>query len=44
VPFSAFGVDAAHEDGWNRASVGAVSVEQVRASIPRLREALLALR
>ncbi len=44
VPFAAFGVEEADEHGWNRASVGAVSLKQVEESIPRLREALLALR
>ncbi len=43
VPFSAFGVAEAAEDGWSRASVGAVSVEQVRQAMPRLRAALEAL-
>lgn len=44
VPFSAFGVAAEDEDGWFRASVGAVSVAQVRQAFPRLRAALAALR
>jgi aspartate aminotransferase len=41
VPFQAFG--AREETGWFRLSVGAVSPEQIRALMPRLREALLAL-
>ncbi|MFI5309864.1 MAG: pyridoxal phosphate-dependent aminotransferase [Gemmatimonadales bacterium] len=41
VPFQAFG--AREETGWFRLSVGAVSPEQVRALMPRLREALAAL-
>lgn len=41
VPFQAFGVR--EETGWFRLSVGAVSPEQIRALMPRLREALSAL-
>lgn len=41
VPFQAFG--AREETGWFRLSVGAVSPEQIRALMPRLREALSAL-
>ena len=44
VPFSAFGVEEADEDGWSRASVGAVSVAQIHDAMPRLRAALDALR
>lgn len=41
VPFQAFG--AREDTGWFRLSVGAVSPEQIRALMPRLREALAAL-
>ena len=41
VPFQAFGMRA--ETGWMRLSVGAVSVADVSALLPRLREALLAV-
>lgn len=41
VPFQAFG--AREETGWFRLSVGAVSPVQIRALLPRLREALAAL-
>ncbi len=44
VPFSAFGVPAELEHGWVRVSVGAVSVAEVEAALPRLRAALLTLR
>ncbi|TAH36008.1 MAG: aminotransferase class I/II-fold pyridoxal phosphate-dependent enzyme [Planctomycetota bacterium] len=44
VPFSAFGVAEADEDGWFRASVGAVSVNAIREAMPRLGRALSALR
>lgn len=44
VPFSAFGVAPQDENGWFRASVGAVSVQDVRDAMPRLRRALAALR
>lgn len=44
VPFSAFGVAPADEDGWFRASVGAVSVQEVLDALPRLRRALATLR
>lgn len=40
VPFSAFGVPAAEEDGWFRASVGAVSRDDIRNAIPRLKAVL----
>ncbi|RMH05469.1 MAG: aminotransferase class I/II-fold pyridoxal phosphate-dependent enzyme [Planctomycetota bacterium] len=40
VPFSAFGVEEEREDCWSRVSVGAVSVEQIRRALPRLRRAL----
>lgn len=43
VPFSAFGVAAADENGWFRASVGAVSAQDVRDALPRLRRALIGL-
>ena len=42
VPFQAFGFVV--EDGWFRLSVGAVSEEDIEAVLPRLREALSALR
>ena len=38
VPFQAFG--AGDEDGWFRCSVGATSVAEVEAVMPRLRAAL----
>ncbi len=38
VPFQAFGLQ--EETGWMRLSVGAVSKEQIKAMLPRLREAL----
>jgi aspartate aminotransferase len=38
VPFQAFGL--AEDSGWFRLSVGAVSVEQIRAMFPRLEAAL----
>ena len=41
VPFQAFGLR--EESGWRRLSVGAVSIEDVRALMPRLEAALLAL-
>lgn len=41
VPFQAFGLR--EESGWMRLSVGAVSIEDVRALMPRLEAALLAL-
>jgi aspartate aminotransferase len=41
VPFQAFGVQA--EDGWFRLSVGAVSEDEIRAALPRVRAALEAL-
>ncbi len=44
VPFSAFGVAPQDENGWFRASVGAVSVQDVRDAMPRLRRALGTLR
>jgi aspartate aminotransferase len=43
VPFQAFGVGAGGE-GWFRLSVGAVSEEQIGDALPRLAEALQALR
>ena len=41
VPFQAFG--CADEDGWFRLSIGAVSLEDIDAALPRLERALLAL-
>jgi aspartate aminotransferase len=41
VPFQAFGVP--EDGGWFRLSVGAVSVEEIRAALPRVRAALAAL-
>ncbi len=41
VPFQAFGTRT--EDGWFRASVGATSVEEIAAVLPRVQEALGAL-
>jgi aspartate aminotransferase len=38
VPFQAFGVTT--DDGWFRLSVGAVSVAEIEAAMPRLEEAL----
>lgn len=43
VPFSAFGVAPSEENGWFRASVGAVSAQDVRDALPRLRSALASL-
>lgn len=43
VPFSAFGVEEEDEDGWFRASIGAISVDEIRASIPRVIAAIEAL-
>jgi aspartate aminotransferase len=42
VPFQAFGVR--DDGGWFRLSVGAVSEDEIRAALPRVRTALLALR
>lgn len=42
VPFSAFGSD--EEMNWFRASVGATSLEDIQQMIPRIREALAALK
>lgn len=44
VPFAAFGVEQDEENGWFRASVGAVSVNDLELSLPRLRDALKALK
>jgi len=41
VPFRAFGVDT--DEGWFRLSVGAVSLEEIDAALPRLARALAAL-
>ena len=38
VPFQAFG--STEDDGWFRLSVGAVSLEEIDAALPRLEEAL----
>ncbi|MFK5955134.1 MAG: aminotransferase class I/II-fold pyridoxal phosphate-dependent enzyme [Planctomycetota bacterium] len=43
IPFQAFGVEEEDEDGWFRASIGAVSVEEILASIPRVQKAVEAL-
>jgi len=43
VPFNAFGVEEEDEDGWFRASIGAVSVEEIHECIPRVRRAVEAL-
>lgn len=40
VPFSAFGVEEEDEDGWFRASIGAVSREDILEALPRVRRAL----
>jgi aspartate aminotransferase len=42
VPFQAFGV--AEDSGWFRLSVGAVSPSEIEAALPRLADALAALR
>jgi len=42
VQFQAFGSN--EETGWFRLSVGAVSMEQIEALRPRLKDALVALR
>ncbi len=42
VPFQAFGLD--EENGWFRLSVGAVSIDDIRAMFPRVRAALLELK
>ncbi len=42
VPFSAFGTG--HEVNWFRASVGACPLEEIRAMIPRVKEALSTLK
>jgi aspartate aminotransferase len=43
VPFSAFGVEEKDENGWFRASVGAVSLKDILEAMPRVRQALEAL-
>ncbi|MFT7517440.1 MAG: aspartate aminotransferase [Myxococcota bacterium] len=43
VPFAAFGVEQDDENGWFRASVGAVSVADLEQCLPRLEAALTAL-
>jgi aspartate aminotransferase len=42
VPFSAFGTD--HDVNWFRASVGAITHEDIKALIPRVKEALSKLK
>ena len=42
VPFQAFGM--VEDSGWFRLSVGAVSIQEIAAMLPRLRQALAALR
>jgi aspartate aminotransferase len=42
VPFSAFGTD--ETENWFRASVGASSLEDIQAMIPRIKDALLKLK
>jgi aspartate aminotransferase len=42
VPFSAFGLT--EENGWCRLSVGAVSLDEIKSALPRLRAGLDALR
>lgn len=42
VPFQAFGVPG--DDGWFRLSVGAVSVDEIKAALPRLSAAMRALK
>ena len=42
VPFRAFGASA--DEGWFRLSIGAVSEEQIAAALPRVEQALVALR
>ena len=42
VPFSAFGTD--HDVNWFRASVGAITHEEIKALIPRVKEALSKLK
>ena len=42
VPFRAFGVE--QDEGWFRLSVGAVSLEEIDAALPRVEQALAALR
>ena len=41
VPFQAFGVAA--DDGWFRLSVGAVSIEEIEAMLPRLKDSIAIL-
>ena len=41
VPFQAFG--STEDEGWFRLSVGAVSLPEIEAALPRLEEALLRL-
>jgi aspartate aminotransferase len=41
IPFNAFGSQS--DAGWFRLSIGVVSVEQIQAVLPRLRQAIEAL-
>ncbi|MDP6850360.1 MAG: pyridoxal phosphate-dependent aminotransferase [Planctomycetota bacterium] len=43
VGFSAFGVEPQDLDGWFRGSIGAVGVEDIQNSLPKLRKALSSL-
>ncbi len=43
VPFNAFGVAEDEEDGWFRASIGAVSPDDIHAALPRVQKAIEAL-
>ncbi|MBC8405135.1 MAG: aminotransferase class I/II-fold pyridoxal phosphate-dependent enzyme [Planctomycetes bacterium] len=40
VPFKAFGATDADDQGWSRASVGAVSSEELQRALPRVQQAL----
>jgi len=42
VPFSAFGTD--ETANWFRASVGASSLDEIKAMLPRIKEALTKLK
>jgi aspartate aminotransferase len=41
IPFGAFGAEGDH--GWFRVSIGVVSVEEIEALMPRLRQAVSAI-
>jgi aspartate aminotransferase len=43
VPFAAFGATDADQGGWSRASVGAVSSDELRRALPRVKKVLEAL-